>query len=525
MTCLVALLLVFLIWPRRRIPGGRFLLVFALGVFEWTFAGSVEAVVTQQETKILWSQIEYLGMTLVAPSILLFIQSYLRKDKLKIQQILPWYIFPILTDIIAWTNASHRLLWTGFTPGNRALNVLIYHHGPWFYANAAFMYAAMAFSIFLLVRALFSHQQVFRLQITVILISLFFPIASGTAYLIGWEPVPGMDISALGCAFTGMIITLAILRFQLLDLLPVARAALVEHMRDGVIVIDTKERIVDLNPAVQKFFKVKSKAVIGKDIREILPEALAGHLTDGSLDESVFEMQTADPNTFIEVYTIPLKDRRKETTGTLLILRDITKRKKAEFELQDSNLELQDKLARIAVLQESLQVQAVRDPLTNLYNRRYLEETLNREIGRAQRSGLPLSVVMMDIDHFKNVNDQFGHTIGDEVLKSLAELIRTTSRREDIACRYGGEEFVLILPGSTIDCAANRAEEWRQKFADLKFETPRGTASATLSIGVAVYPGHGETDVDLIHNADEAMYMAKQNGRNQVVKQPLTVLE
>lgn len=525
MTCLVAFLLVFIIWPRRRIPGGWFLLAFALSVVEWSFAATAEAVVTGEKMKILWSQIEYLGFTLVAPCILLFIKSYLSKEKIKFLQVIPWFILPVITDVLVWTNPSHQLIWTGFTAGNQALNILIYGHGPWFYIHAAYIYVLVGICIYYLVRALIGQKKVFHWQIAIILLSMLFPIASGTTYMLGWEPVQGMDISIMGFVFTGMIITLAILRFQLLDLVPVARTTLVERMRDGVIVIDEKKRIVDINPAVQKLFNSKGKSLIGKDIREIFPEDLAGHLQDGSLDESTYEMQVGDSGIYIEVYTAPLKNKQKETTGTLLILREITRRKKAEFELQDTNMQLQERLTRIAVLQESLQAQVVRDPLTNLYNRRYLEETLNREIGRAQRSGLPLSVIMMDIDHFKEINDHYGHMTGDAALKSLAEMILSTSRREDIACRYGGEEFVLILPGSTIDNAAKRAEEWRQKFSEMRFDSPKGQAGTTISAGVAVYPGHGETDKDLIQSADQAMYAAKQNGRNQVVKLPLPSLE
>lgn len=525
MTCLVSLLLTFIIWPRRRISGGWYLLLFAIGIVEWSLAGTIEAMVTDQATKILWSQIEYLGFTLIPPFLLIFTKAYLSKENLKVTQVLPWFIFPVLTNVIVWTNSYHQLIWTGFTPGNQALNILIYKHGPWFYVNSAYTYILLGLSVFYLIKALFSHQQIVRWQVSAILVSLLFPFASGTAYLFGWEPVKGMDISALGFVFTGLIITLAILRFQLFDLMPVARAALVEHMRDGIIVIDEKERIVDLNPAVQKIFQVKSKSLIGKNIREILPEPLVTHLSDGSFDEAAYEMLTADAQTYFDVNTVSLKNKQNLPTGTLIILSDITQRKKVEFDLKDSNIQLQDRLTRIAVLQESLQEQAVRDPLTNLFNRRYLEETLSREINRAQRAGLPVSVIMMDIDHFKTVNDRYGHITGDQVLQALAQLISTNSRGEDIACRFGGEEFLLILPGSTIDCAVKRADEWRQKFSEMKIDTPHGTASATLSVGVVVFPGHGETAEDLIHTADQAMYKAKENGGNQVFKQPLPVLD
>jgi len=169
-------------------------------------------------------------------------------------------------------------------------------------------------------------------------------------------------------------------------------------------------------------------------------------------------------------------------------------------------------------LRETLRSQAIRDPLTTLYNRRYMDETLLREIARVKRAQAPLSVIMVDIDHFKRLNDSAGHGAGDEVLKRVAQHLKNGVRREDVACRYGGEEFALILPELSLDCAVERAERLRVDIEGLSFEiADQPVGPVTASFGVACFPVHGATGEALIRRADHALYQAKAGGRNRVV--------
>jgi diguanylate cyclase (GGDEF)-like protein len=188
-----------------------------------------------------------------------------------------------------------------------------------------------------------------------------------------------------------------------------------------------------------------------------------------------------------------------------------------EAELQALNAALSDRLYEIERLQVELREQAVRDPLTGLFNRRYLQSTLEREWARCQREGVPLCVMLLDIDHFKQVNDRHGHGVGDQVLVRLGQLLLEQSRREDLACRYGGEEFLLLLPGMGADEAYERAQTWRQAFAALDILVNGARLSLSLSIGVAVAPEHANEPDLLIHQADMALYAAKAQGRNRVV--------
>ena len=169
-------------------------------------------------------------------------------------------------------------------------------------------------------------------------------------------------------------------------------------------------------------------------------------------------------------------------------------------------------------LRSTLKQQSIRDPLTGMFNRRYMEETLEREVLRASRNNEPVGVIMLDIDHFKLFNDTFGHQAGDVLLQSLGHLMLTHVRGEDVACRYGGEEFILLLPGSSLEKTRLRAEELREKvhYMNVIYQG-QSLGTITLSFGVSVFPEHGSTQESLIQTADEALYRAKKEGRDRVV--------
>lgn len=168
-------------------------------------------------------------------------------------------------------------------------------------------------------------------------------------------------------------------------------------------------------------------------------------------------------------------------------------------------------------LRETLRMECIRDPLTGLYNRRYMEESLEREARRAKRHKAPIGIIMLDIDHFKHFNDIFGHEAGDLVLRELGAFLRAHTRGEDIACRYGGEEFLLILPEVPREVVIQRAQELHIGVKKLKIVYRGRLLHITISAGVAVLPDHSSHVKEVVKAADTAMYRAKKNGRNQVV--------
>jgi diguanylate cyclase (GGDEF)-like protein/PAS domain S-box-containing protein len=168
-------------------------------------------------------------------------------------------------------------------------------------------------------------------------------------------------------------------------------------------------------------------------------------------------------------------------------------------------------------LRESLRNQSICDPLTGLFNRRYMEESLEREFSRAKRSKTSVAIIMMDIDHFKRFNDTFGHQAGDTLLRVLGDLLKGSTRGQDIACRYGGEEFVIVLTDSSLDGALHRAETLRQQVKELSVEYAGQLLGAvSVSMGVALFPDHGITMGDVLKASDQALYCAKREGRDRV---------
>ncbi|MGP8009372.1 MAG: diguanylate cyclase [Acidimicrobiales bacterium] len=172
-------------------------------------------------------------------------------------------------------------------------------------------------------------------------------------------------------------------------------------------------------------------------------------------------------------------------------------------------------------LRENLRHQSIRDPLTNLFNRRFMEETLTREISKAARTFDEISVIQIDLDYFKDFNDQNGHAVGDSTLRAISEVILSRFRGSDVPCRSGGEEFTLLLPKCSWEDAYTRCLELQQLVAQLRISTPMSPLllqPPTLSIGIATSPEHGCTNETLLRSADLALYAAKSAGRNRITR-------
>ena len=184
--------------------------------------------------------------------------------------------------------------------------------------------------------------------------------------------------------------------------------------------------------------------------------------------------------------------------------------------MHETNERLQSQLDENKALQAQLAEQAMRDPLTGCFNRRVLSDTLPIELARARREGYPISIVMLDIDHFKTINDTYGHAAGDQTLQVLGNILRTAFREGDHVYRMGGEEFLVILPGVEAATAALRLNHLRETVENIQLPFEGLSVHITLSIGISVYPNNGATLDDLINKADKALYKAKDAGRNRV---------
>jgi diguanylate cyclase (GGDEF)-like protein len=208
----------------------------------------------------------------------------------------------------------------------------------------------------------------------------------------------------------------------------------------------------------------------------------------------------------------PLIAPSGHVVGTLCVADQVVR------DLNDSQKQVLKILARQVIAQLELRSQSIHDPLTGLLNRRFLFEMLERELSRMARKLQPLGLIMLDLDHFKRVNDKFGHEAGDVVLKTIAQILRRNTRREDFACRFGGEEFILVLPETPLAITHERAEEVLQAIReiDLKYNG-QSLEKITASAGTACYLQHETSPLELLRRADEALYGAKAAGRDQMM--------
>jgi diguanylate cyclase (GGDEF)-like protein/PAS domain S-box-containing protein len=220
---------------------------------------------------------------------------------------------------------------------------------------------------------------------------------------------------------------------------------------------------------------------------------------------------------WIETVSVPVFDDGGVHIGYFGITRDMNERKRAERALLEANRQLEAQLRHIHDLHEQMREQAIRDDLTGMHNRRHFIDVAERELERARRHGASVSLVMMDIDHFKSVNDSYGHSTGDIALKAVSSMLGSTTRAGDLAFRLGGEEFAVVLVGIGHAGAMERAEHWRATLAALSTPTDRTTLKLTASFGVATFPQQAGALVELMKIADARMYRAKSLGRDRVI--------
>jgi diguanylate cyclase (GGDEF)-like protein/PAS domain S-box-containing protein len=522
LTAVLAVAVALVARPRRARPGAASLIWFMAAVAEWSLGSAFEYGAVGIPAKVFWSKIEYLGTVSSPVFILLFALEYNRLEQwLTPRRVALLFVVPLVTLALAATNGRHGLIWSGFAPSPVGDNLLVYRHGPAYWVGLfGYTYLLLLLTTGLLVRATLRFPLPYRRQSQVILAGGLVPWVGNLVYNLGLSPVPGLDLTPFLLLASGLAFAWGIFGFSLFDLAPIARDALVEAMSDGVLVLDTKDRVLDLNPAARHLLGLAADVALGRPVGEVLsawPILRAVLRTAGVSWAERVELPPARPGgDFWEMDVSPVRDRRGRDTGRLVVVRDITARKQDEARLQQAHGRLLAQVREIEALQDELRDQAIRDSLTGLYNRRYLDRALKRELVRAAHDRTPFSVVVIDLDHFKAVNDTFGHGGGDALLKAFGGLLNAGTRQGDVVCRYGGEEFVVILPGTSPEAACQRAEEWRADLDALRVPHVGWSIRATLSAGVASYPERGETGESLLRAADHALYAAKAEGRNRV---------
>lgn len=520
LTALISLAVAYAAWRRVAAPSSKPFILLMLAIAWYSTAAAAEAATTTLVGKIFWSKLEYVGSGSVMTLFVIFAAHFTcQKQWLTRRNIARLWFLPIFNVGLVATNDWHYLVWTHFVFKADGSHQLIYHHGPGFFWVMACVYLYTLGGVFLLAKAVLRPGVLYRRQSMLALIGAMIPLISGSAYMLDLTP-PGLNITPMSFMLAGLVYSANLFRLRMFDLVPVARDILIESMSDGVLVLDTQNRVVDINPAAQELLGA-TVACVGKSMvesfaqwQEIMHEC--GDRCQGRL---TLNREGCSPR-YVEIRTTRLRDRHQRFTGQLIVLRDVTEQHQAEKEVQQAHDRLQTQLLEIETLQIQLREQAIRDILTGLFNRRYFEETFPRELARADREGYPLVVVMLDIDYFKKVNDTYGHQGGDRVLQAFGKLLNRYSRTSDIACRYGGEEFVLVMPKMSLTAAARRTEQIRRAWKSLAVLFGDQEIYSTVSAGIGVFPQDGQTRDTLLQVADQALYVAKADGRNCIRHRP-----
>ncbi|HEY6795627.1 MAG TPA: diguanylate cyclase [Kineosporiaceae bacterium] len=416
------------------------------------------------------------------------------------------------TLVAILTNPLHHLLATFRSAGTSAWLPWLPGTLFWPYLGVCYLLLARCFAH--LARGLRSASTALqRRQLRSVLITAALPTAGSLATFIRPGSAVTPEVIVTFIVLAGLAHYFAVFRRGLLRLLPVARGLVLEHVGDAIFVMDLNGRVVDLNPAARllalRLYPDLPDDLLGLPARQLLPyREHRRSLTDG-----VCQVERHDGTLDLDLRITELADRHGYPLGRVIVARDVT-------ELNEQRRRLEEQLTVIKALRNELQEIAVRDDLTGLHNRRYLLGRLELDLDRARSAACPLSVILLDIDHFKSVNDRFGHAVGDALLVATARALRGCVRAGDTVARYGGEEFVILLPGASMDEALHMAEVLRTRCATVRVDGRSGPVSTTVSAGVATFPDCGWSGAELLQNADEALYSAKGGGRDQVVCAP-----
>ncbi len=298
---------------------------------------------------------------------------------------------------------------------------------------------------------------------------------------------------------------------------PVARTSLVDQVQDALLIVNTDQRIVDHNVAAAELLGDATQSFVGDNVAQRLPAELVSAVKTGATNRIVIPWTRGAKDCWFEARLSPLVvDQRQE--GQLITLCNITRRHRAELALRESRSALQAANTQLEALANT-------DPLTGVYNRRFLFNRLSAEMERHSRSGMTLGVLMLDLDHFKQINDRFGHPVGDHVLTEVARCLENTGREGDLVARMGGEEFAVLVVDATPEGPELLANRLCTRLRNLEIHSDAGEpVPISASIGLVCFAG-GLVDSDtLIRLADQALYRAKDAGRDQVCTTPFTPL-
>ena len=482
-------------WRRRSFPGAVAFFVVTMSACLWSLAGALEMLAAGLGAKLFWANIEYLSIAAIPVAwLIMTIHATGHARWLTWRRIVALGIVPLTTVALVWTNNYHHLMRTVVWLDERgAFPVVGRVLGPWFWIHTAYSYLMLAVAFYLLVRAVKSSPPLFRGQPLVLLGGLCVALAWNATYVLVPGALPNQDYTPAIFGLTGVIVAWGLFRFRLFTLVPVARAALVENMSDGLLVMDEGDRVLDLNEAARRIIGRASRDIVAKPLAETWPAwpKLNGRRASHSLPTEVTAAEGPDRRDY-EVRVSPLSERG-QSLGRMIVLHDITQRK---------------------IMEESLRKQALGDALTGLPNRVLFMSKLDDAVRRARRKkGDLFAVAILDLDRFKLINDSIGHAAGDFFLQKVAEKLLRCVREVDTVARMGGDEFMILVndvqSARDVIQVVDRIQDELQ--SPVRFR--RQDIASSASLGLVMWNDTFDGPEDLLRAADTAMYQAKEAGR------------
>ena len=493
----ISLFFIGYIWQRRHIRGALPLLGILVAIVFWSLGYIIEYTHNALDIKLFSWNISYLGIVTLPVMLLLFAARYTRQDAwIKPSTIAALLVIPLITIVLQWTKGSHDLMYYN-------IHLIIdgpfllaeKEHGAWFWVQAFYSYMVLVTSLAILSSRLFRAPRLLIDQVIYLIIATVVPVIANVIYIFNLAPIAHADWTPSAFAVTGVCLTLLITRHHFMDILPVARESAIELMQEGFLVIDSEQRMVDFNRAMQDILGLTRQQMLGSPLPDQIVKQLSRYHNPDEPDQYMTDiaLDVAQKLHYYSVTVSPLKTGRRRVNGHMLVFHDFTERK---------------------LMEDAVKNIAYYDHLTGLPNRVLFNDRAAVAIEEAGRYQRKLAVMVMDIDKFKDINDNYGHDAGDRALQELAARLSEAVRKIDTVCRLGGDEFVILLPEIS---AEQSAEYVAQRISDSlmrPFTCDETECYITISIGIAIYPDDAADLKTLIKYGDMAMYHVKHTGRN-----------
>jgi len=492
------ILAIYFTQRHRSTPGVSAMIWLMMVILGWVFFDTMQLIAQTPYWTFFFLRVTYVFIAIAPIVWLIFAAEYTGRGKgIRTRSVWLLAAIPMLTILVAWTDSLSNLLWdyVFYIPQDNLLSFRV-QFGYWFWVHAVYSYTLVAIGSFWIIQYYFHSIRLYRRQPFWIVVGAILPLVYNIVFVLRLIPGMQLDFSSLVFAFGSLAYVVGISRYHLFDLVPISRSLILDHMRDAVAVLDHEDRVIDLNLAGQQIFDISLRECLGRPLSSFptVWDQLAPVWEGNNPEIEITRQKNGDIKTY-ETKIIRFSEKNVRAHKTLLIFHDVTER---------------------AALLRSVQELARTDPLSELFNRRHFFERINLELERFRRYGTGFSLVMLDIDHFKTINDTYGHLVGDQVLIQVAEFCRQTMRMVDVLARYGGDEMIFLLPETGPQQALEAAERLREGVEQLAVFVDGQAMPVTISLGAtSLVPGEKVSLETLLSRVDRALYASKNQGRNR----------